>query len=639
MSEKREYIKFYSKSDLSSGYYLRKVQTILDDFDEDAYIKSDDINSIIELYNIQQFFDNEILLNDWTEENIEKYKNIVFSFSGLIGRFLSSINDNNIENILNNIHFEYKDDFWFLFDKYKLNSHISNTCFERIINNHDENIVSILKCKGIVNKYDNEISSFLRKWDLTGRIVVENYLSRHINNYYFPNSFNNKDFDDVLIRYIDLTNCSMNHLELIYKSASSQLKINNITRLKAKEKYNEMRDDFFKDKNVAIGKFSISINYGNGFSQTTNDGKCSCVYDKKWFDEHLDFPTILNNFKHVYNYWDECWRISLVSKDIETGVVERLASNIGNKWYFENYAYKFRKMKSSAEMICYYKYLKEKNIDLCDVLEWFFKDYLFQEFETDGFEFNAPSSGTSFLEKNKILLSELDGVLKQFRLFVENGSINRDLFELCTEQMQIDSIPSFIKNKYAYPNDNDIKNAASILFHHSYLVDFAFDANDYEHLCALLFNENINTTDLNDNQLKYLSCLERMDAITVTDGNVKLNIDAVALLNDIYCNEVLCLSYSKKYSSIIDEWVKKGYLRVESTLFSIPEQKYLKFMLNKNEFTNGPELRNKYIHSNYSKDTKVQEEDFYEILKIVILVIGKINEEFILRERQYCYVK
>lgn len=639
MNEKKRYIKFYSKSDLSSGYYLRKTQTILDDFDEDAYINSNDINSIIELFNIQQFFDNEMFLNDWTTENIETYKNIVSSFGCIIGKCLSNIDETNIEDILSNIYFEYKDDFWYLFDKYKLYNHISNTCFERVINNRNEIIESILKCKGIVIKYDNEISSFLKKWDLTGRIVVENYLSSHINNYYFPNSFNNKYFDDALIRYIDLTNCSMNYLELIYKSASSQLKINNTTKLKAKEKYNRMRDDFFKDKSVAIGKFSISIEYGDGFSQTINGGKCTCVYDKKWFDEHLDFPTILNNFKYVYNYWDECWRISLVSKDIETGVVERIASNKGNKWYFENYSFKFRKMKSSAEMICYYKYLKEKDIDLCGVLEWFFKDYLFQEFEADGFEFNAPSSGTSFLEKNKILLSELDGVLKQFRLFVENGSINRDLFELCTEQMQIDSIPSFIKNKYAYPNDNDIKNAASILFHHSYLVDFAFDANDYEHLCALLFNENINTADLNDNQLKYLSCLERMDAITVTDGNVKLNIDAIALLNDIYCNEVLCLSYSKKYSSIIDEWVKKGYLRVESTLFSIPEQKYLKFMLNKNEFTNGPELRNKYIHSNYSKDTKVQEEDFYEILKIVILVIGKINEEFILRERQYCYVK
>lgn len=281
MNEKKRYIKFYSKSDLSSGYYLRKTQTILDDFDEDAYINSNDINSIIELFNIQQFFDNEMFLNDWTTENIETYKNIVSSFGCIIGKCLSNIDETNIEDILSNIYFEYKDDFWYLFDKYKLYNHISNTCFERVINNRNEIIESILKCKGIVIKYDNEISSFLKKWDLTGRIVVENYLSSHINNYYFPNSFNNKYFDDALIRYIDLTNCSMNYLELIYKSASSQLKINNTTKLKAKEKYNRMRDDFFKDKSVAIGKFSISIEYGDGFSQTINGGKCTCVYDKK----------------------------------------------------------------------------------------------------------------------------------------------------------------------------------------------------------------------------------------------------------------------------------------------------------------------------------------------------------------------
>lgn len=636
MSKKKNYIKFYSKLDLSSGYYLEKAQVVLDNFKRNTYLNSKDVNSIIELYNIKQYFDNEIFLTNWTSEKIKSYKSVVSSFDSVIGKFLSKLNDTNIENILNAVDNDYKDDFWFLFDKYKLYSRISNACLEKAINNNNDNIVSILIHKGIVSKYDTEITSFLRTWDLTGRIVVENYFSSHTGGYFFPTSFKDNDFDDALNRYIDSINCSMKHLELIYKSSSYLLRINNSTKLKAKQKYDKMRDDFFKDNNVTVAKFSVSIKYDEGFSESIEDGKYSCVYDKKWFDNNLDYPTILNNFMHLYNYWDECWRISLVSKDYETGVVERIGSNNGDKWYLENHAFEFRKMKSSAELQYNYLYLKEKGIDLCNVLEWFFSEYLLQEFKANGFEFNAPSIGTSFLEKNKLLLSELDGVLKQFKLFVENGTINRELFELYTEQCKIKSIPSFIENKYVYSNSNDINNAATILFHDSSLAIFSSEKSDYDCLCTFFLKENVDIKKMNDNQLNYLSCLKKIDAITVIGGKVKLNRDVAIILKDIYFNEVLCLSYYKEYTSIVDEMIKNGHLRAESTLFSIPEQKYLNYMLNKNEFTNGPELRNKYIHSNYSRDTTTQEEDFIEILKIVVLVIGKINEEFILRDEQKC---
>ena len=36
----------------------------------------------------------------------------------------------------------------------------------------------------------------------------------------------------------------------------------------------------------------------------------------------------------------------------------------------------------------------------------------------------------------------------------------------------------------------------------------------------------------------------------------------------------------------------------------------------KNKFTNGPELKNKFIHSNYSKEIKVQQEDFMRFQKM-----------------------
>ena len=55
-------------------------------------------------------------------------------------------------------------------------------------------------------------------------------------------------------------------------------------------------------------------------------------------------------------------------------------------------------------------------------------------------------------------------------------------------------------------------------------------------------------------------------------------------------------------------------------------------MLNQSEFSNGKDLRNKYIHDSCPKDEQIQRHDYFEILKIMILMIIKMNEEFCLKD-------
>ena len=57
-------------------------------------------------------------------------------------------------------------------------------------------------------------------------------------------------------------------------------------------------------------------------------------------------------------------------------------------------------------------------------------------------------------------------------------------------------------------------------------------------------------------------------------------------------------------------------------------------MLNMHKFSNGLDLRNKYCHGNNPIDENVSENNYYQILKIVCLVIIKINDEFC----KYCWL-
>ena len=51
----------------------------------------------------------------------------------------------------------------------------------------------------------------------------------------------------------------------------------------------------------------------------------------------------------------------------------------------------------------------------------------------------------------------MEGILKQFRMYVKDKHIDRDLYEMSSEHMIISDIPSLIKNKYGYAKIKKLK--------------------------------------------------------------------------------------------------------------------------------------------------------------------------------------
>ena len=107
-------------------------------------------------------------------------------------------------------------------------------------------------------------------------------------------------------------------------------------------------------------------------------------------------------------------------------------------------------------MQAYIKELEKYNIRLEDVYQWFFEEYLPVEFDAKGFIHNAPTAESSLLEKCRTLSSELDGILKQFSMYVEDGEIDRELFGMSSKPVIFNDIPSLVQNKYVYVKNQQI---------------------------------------------------------------------------------------------------------------------------------------------------------------------------------------
>ena len=81
---------------------------------------------------------------------------------------------------------------------------------------------------------------------------------------------------------------------------------------------------------------------------------------------------------------------------------------------------------------------------------------------------------------------------------------------------------------------------------------------------------------------------------------------------------------------IIQPMLDSGEVFFENRLFSVLEQDYLNYMLNKSQYSNGLDLRNKYLHSTYPIDENQNRYDYILLMKILILIVLKINHEFCL---------
>ena len=162
-------VKFYSKGDWASGYHLKKVEQILMTFNENSDF---DINDILEMHNIILYIENGLKLKTWTQEQIESYITQCKSIKNIIGRYFGNLtNENIIENYLR-LEYDYRNDFWSLFEKYKLFNKISATVFTQMLDLNEVLIQDILQCKNTVKTYGKQLRDKLVSNPSTATIIL-----------------------------------------------------------------------------------------------------------------------------------------------------------------------------------------------------------------------------------------------------------------------------------------------------------------------------------------------------------------------------------------------------------------------------------------------------------------------------------
>lgn len=631
-------VKYYSTNDLSAGFYLKRIEDIICNFVVEK--KRVDINEIIELYNIQQFFHNRIYSIHWTKQQLNDYSEIVSDFSKVIGEFFSRINTDTIESMFDTIYYDYRNDFWKLIEKYKVYDKISVEQFRKIILNKHFILNDVLKCKNIVKKFSDEIITYMEKNPFCAEIILSYYLEKHdrnIESLYFPVELSNEKKTLILDKYIASNSSNINYLKLIFESNSTNnLRLPDRLKLKAKRKYDEEIETLFKEgTGFEYGaKVSFSNKIDEEFKFETDDNRIlSVLYSAKWIKENLDYPTLLNNFIYLFGYTDLQFRSLHVSRESQMSIIEKYLGIKGRKEYPTGIAFQQIQMLAQLQMIGYCNELEKYNIFLEDIIEWFFCNYLEEEFNVKGFCFNKSSHTVSYLEKCRNIAAEFDNILKRFKIYCEDGEIDDELLHISTEHIFIKDIPSMLSNKYIYPCGNDYQTISNLLFSDQSIIHYLPKlSNNYNSFYCLLEKENVYYDMFEDYQIPSIDWLIDHNIIKIDNKKrIMPYWEKIKILNELYQHDVVCFSYMKKYQSIIMELNKMGLVQFSSSLFSRPEQDYYNYLFNKSEFDNGLDIRNSYTHGTQRVDENQNKQDYFIFLRIMILIVIKINEEFCLK--------
>ena len=631
-------VKYYSTNDLSAGFYLKRIEDIICNFVVEK--KRVDINEIIELYNIQQFFHNRIYSIHWTKQQLNDYSEIVSDFSKVIGKFFSGINIDTIESMFDTIYYDYRNDFWKLIEKYKVYDKISVEQFRKIILNKHFILNDVLKCKNIVKKFSDEIITYMEKNPFCAEIILSYYLEKHdrnIESLYFPVELSNEKKTLILDKYIASNSSNINYLKLIFESNSTNnLRLPDRLKLKAKRKYDEEIETLFKEgTGFEYGaKVSFSNKIDEEFKFETDDNRIlSVLYSAKWIKENLDYPTLLNNFIYLFGYTDLQFRSLHVSRESQMSIIEKALGIKGRKEYPTGIAFQQIQMLAQLQMIGYCNELEKYNIFLEDIIEWFFCNYLEEEFNVKVFCFNKSSHTVSYLEKCRNIAAEFDNILKRFKIYCEDGEIDDELLHISTEHIFIKDIPSMLSNKYIYPCGNDYQTISNLLFSDQSIIHYLPKlSNNYNSFYCLLEKENVYYDMFEDYQIPSIDWLIDHNIIKIDNKKrIMPYWEKIKILNELYQHDVVCFSYMKKYQSIIMELNKMGLVQFSSSLFSRPEQDYYNYLFNKSEFDNGLDIRNSYTHGTQRVDENQNKQDYFIFLRIMILIVIKINEEFCLK--------
>lgn len=634
-------VRFFGVGDMAAGFHVERVAEIVGQFDPADVPTS--ITDVIELHHVQTYVEHGLLPRAYTEEQVEEAKERVPQFRSTIARFFSAIDNANVASVVTGVDHEYHAALVDLLGRNKAFERCDASSMLPVLTAARVHFGTLLASKKLVQAYDTEVRGDLRAEPRNAEHLVRKYLQDGVrDDIHLPPSFTPADARELIDGYVDSPDANLNYVGLIESAPVSHVTgVDAKLKLKAKRRKEQMTEEFFKhNTGMRTGcELSISDTQDEPVSVELDGMLSKFTFSRRWLDDTTDYPSILNNFQHLLGFADRGCLLTLPAYPADLSVLERHMGLRGKTDYHFGVAFRTTDTNSLLQMRMFHGYLRSKDIDLEEVISWFFAEYLVEEFDASNFSFTPSGSGTSYLQKVRHLFAEMESVANQFSLYVQDGELDRELLAMTSEQVRYKDMPTLLEGKYLYATDEDeIVGILNLLFSDQSMLNYINEDLKDDNAARLLIRNQVAYTDFEDYQKAGLDHLLKLGVLEDTGTRVQIaNGEQFHILNSLFTTQAANYFHlSQAGRAEADAMVAMGWVTRGSSLLTDTEGKYFNYFLNNVDFSNGPQLRNKYLHgSQANADGEDAHFRIYLIaLRLILALVVKMNDDFCLAAQE-----
>jgi len=635
-------LKFYGLGDLANYMMADQAVAFIGAQSKKRTITT--LNDALEIHNALEFERHDIVPSTIGQEAREALSASARVLRGQLAAFFERIDSSNIDDHLNSFEREYVQDLLHLIGRFNVTARVGGPTVFNALVKLGVPMWAMLGDRKFVTTHDTRLRNVLLSDAGYGELLVNIRLLKNTPNaYVLPTSLTALDSQQILMAYIDSESPHLNYVEAIAQAQDNEsFGITTKIRLAAQRRVHELTEALFADEMKVVSGTSYAIGIdpeqqepvldrvkrsaGRTLRQRTFGG----IYLKS----SINPAQILANFSTVFEYLNERGLLVLPSFQSHIGVFERLRVS-GKDTYPRGAAYRDRDSTTLLGTEAYYDFLRHEGIEVEDVLAWYFRDYIPEVFDITGFEYAPSTANSTYLERCRHICAEMESVVKQFTLYCEDGEIDRELLELTSAPRPWGKIPSLVERKYLVQSASEgCETALHLLFSDQSRLTYVNENLQARSFVQLTLNNQLRYEDLHHYQTRHVDWLATAGIITVDSGIISFtSLPMLRVLADINNYETAPFGHYELEEAAAENLVAKGWLEFRSTLLSSAEASYFNFFLNKSEFSDGHDLRNRYLHGTNPKprDENAHRKAYTQLLRLAVALVLKIHDDLVVR--------
>lgn len=627
-------LRFYGRGDFATYWQVERAAEVVDNYDPSH--APDQVNAVIELHNARLFVEAGFIPSDKDDDDRATLIGSAKAIRRTVAEWFNALRGDNLADRLAEVDWQYHEHLLDLLAGLGVFGRCAPDDMLPALDLAGVQLGDMLTSNRLVEAYDAVLRGRLLAQSSNAELVVRHHLDGEVTKPIFlPASFMPADSRTLMTNYIDSHEPNPNYLKLIANAPIVETTgVDAKLVVRAKRRYDSLIAEFFKTTpGIKTGcAVSVSETQIEPVKAELKDLVLEYTFSQAWLDDTLDFPSVLNNFLFLFEFATQSGLLTMPAFDSERRGLADMMGMRGSKDYRTGHVFDMKDRSTLIQTVMYQRYLASKDIDLEQVIRWYFEEYLPAEYGIAGFVFNPSSPMANYLERCRNLFAEMESIATQFGLLVDDGQIDHEVATAGADFVRYRTIPSALEGKYAYATEHpEIQTILHILFSDQSHLTYINEDLRGENAVDLLQHNRVSYEALHEYQQPLVDTLIETGIAENIGDRVRLkDPELFRVLKALSANEAVAYHHLDSGSRAhVDRMVSGGWLVRRSSLLTDAEAAYFNYNLNSVDFSNGPKLRNKYQHGRQPKGAGEAEyrETYFRAMRLMIALTIKINDE------------